>query len=393
MILHPAPLGLYLHVPFCKHACPYCDFYKMELRDRPARTRLDYPQKLGTEYGLLLAEHPELAERPPASIYFGGGTPSVLSPAAVCDLIAAIRVPHPASKPEVTLEANPENLTPARCEAWRATGVTRLSIGAQSFQERDLRRLERLHDAETIRRAVANARAAGIDNLSIDLMFGLPQQTLEEWMENLREAVALAPQHLSFYGLTIHEHTPFWEERKAGKLVLPGEEIEAEMYLRGAEYLVAHGFEHYEISNFAQPGWRSVHNQRYWRAEDVVGIGPGAHSCLGVMRWRNNDDLDAWEQAIAAQRLPRTAPERLAAREQIEEEIFRRMRTSEGFARDSPTEADRLFLAWLEGDDGQAAREQRWIAEEAGRVRLTAEGWLVSDALLLNIVGAGRNSH
>lgn len=382
-------LGLYFHVPFCKHACPYCDFYKMELRDRPARTRLEFPALLAREHALLLAAHPHVAERPPTSIYFGGGTPSVLRPGDVKALINSVRARHPASDPEVTLEANPENLTPARCEAWADCGIDRLSIGVQSFHARELQLLERLHEADTIARAVQNARAAGIANLSLDLMFALPGQGLAQWLNNLRHALELEPDHLSFYGLTVHEGTPFHSAQRGGLLALPDEDAQAEMYLAGCELLREAGFEHYEISNFARPGRRSIHNQLYWSADDVLGFGPGAHSNLGAMRWRNPEDLDDWEANVQADRLPRTVPEELASDVAVEEELFRRMRRCEGFRRGAPGAAHALFFRWLDSPEGQRASAQGWIARRAdGSAALTEEGWLRSDALLLRMTAA-----
>lgn len=358
----------------------------MELRDRPARTRIEYPEQLAEEHALVLRAHPGLVERPLATIYFGGGTPSVLSPAAVGDLIRCVRARHGDSAAEITLEANPENLTRARCDAWREAGINRLSIGVQSFHERDLKRLERLHDIETIYRAVENARETGFNNLSIDLMFGLPDQTLDEWQDNLRRAAALQPEHLSFYGLTIHENTPFFDENRARRLALPGESIEAEMYLWGSSFLREHGYEHYEISNFARPERRSAHNQRYWLGEDVVGLGPGAHSLLDNQRWQNAENLDDWLRAICKRQLARSEPHLLGREEEIEETVFRRMRTAGGFSREGNNPADRLFFDWLQTPTGRAAAAQSWIDEDETSARLTTEGWLVSDALLLNMV-------
>lgn len=362
----------------------------MELRERPARERLEYPKYLANEHALMLAATPSLATRPLESIYFGGGTPSVLSPNGVVELIAAIRARHAmGTEIEVTLEANPENLTPGRCDAWRAAGINRLSIGVQSFVERDLQRLERLHHAPTIHRAVENARVARFENISIDLMFGLPGQTLDEWKYNLQQAVALRPQHLSFYGLTIHEHTPFQTDFDAGRLKLPDEDTQAEMYLWGTEYLQREGFEHYEISNFAREDFRSVHNQRYWRGDDVIGFGPGAHSSHGKWRWQNAENLDAWRAAVRDGKLPRTVPEELSFDAWKDELLFRRLRTREGFSRDEQTPETRLFFKWLDSPSGNRAAQEGWIEESNGRARFTAEGWLRSDGLLLAMVDYG----
>jgi oxygen-independent coproporphyrinogen-3 oxidase len=382
-------LGLYIHVPFCKHACPYCDFYKIELRERPARERLEFPAIVRQEHELLLGAHPNLLHRAIDTIYFGGGTPSTLSPPTVAELIRHLTQTHGTSpQPEVTLEANPENLTPGRCEAWLNAGITRLSIGVQTFQPRHLERLERLHGPDTINRAMDNARAAGFTNISIDLMFALPEQTEAEWLESLDMAIALQPDHLSFYGLTIHEQTPFHDEAESGQLVPIAEDIQASMYLAGAERLERAGFEHYEISNFARPGFRSRHNQRYWLQHDVVGLGPGAHSNLGPVRWRNPEDIDAWRAAISNWALPRTTPITLDLQTAMEEAMFRMMRRRDGFPFDAKDDASVFFHTWLQSPRGEAATREGWIAQDSHSARLTREGWLRSDALLLDIVGS-----
>ena len=380
------PLGIYVHAPFCKHACPYCDFYKMELRERPARERLDFPERAGREHALLLDADPALAQRPLATIYFGGGSPSTLPPGGVIWLVGQLRARHPRlDDAEITLEANPENLTPARCREWRRAGITRLSIGVQSFHPRDLRRLERLHEPELVPRVVANAREAGIDNLSLDLMFGLPDQTLDDWLDNLRQAVELAPNHVSFYGLTIHEGTPFHVEHAAGRLSLPDEDLQAEMYLRGAHLLESAGFEHYEISNFSLVNHRSRHNQRYWTGEDVLGLGPGAHSNVGSRRWANPDDIDAWKGALAQGILPSQQALLLDDEAELHERLFRGLRRAEGLAADSPP--GWLLAAWLDAPAGREALQRGLVRRAPGRIALTRAGWLLSDGILSSILG------
>ena len=314
----------------------------------------------------------------------------MLRPADVRRLIRTLLDRHDGSAPEITLEANPENLTPARCHAWRDAGITRLSIGVQSFQTKDLERLERLHTPELIPQVVENARLAGFENISLDLMFALPGQTLNEWRDNLRAAIALRPQHISFYGLTIHENTPFFDERRAGKLREIDDELQAEMYLWGSRFLRDEGFEHYEISNFAVPGFRSVHNQRYWNKDDVVGLGPGAHSNLGAWRWFNPDDLDGWREGLRAGSLPRAKPSQLDEEGDVEEELFRRLRRAEGFSSSGGGASPKLFFEWLDTGIGRQAENEGWIAREGKRARLTPEGWLRSDAILLSILGMRR---
>jgi oxygen-independent coproporphyrinogen-3 oxidase len=375
---------LYIHVPFCRHACPYCDFYKTELRDHPARTRLDFTGEIFRELELLAGVEPCLYNDPLATIYFGGGTPSTLSPPGVAELIRQIRARFPESSPEITLEANPENLTPRRCEAWREAGITRLSMGVQSFADRELVLLERLHGPRTIDDAVVAARAAGFRNISLDLMFALPGQTLAGWMENLNRALSLEPDHLSFYGLTWHEGTPFAHQLAAGTLDELPEDLQAEMYRQGAALLEAHGFEHYEISNFARPGFRSGHNQRYWERRDVVGLGPGAHSSLGARRWRNPDDLEGWRAAVHAGRTARVDVENLAPVAATGELLFTLLRRVEGV---SSVDHPRLYASLIRWLAAQPASASQWVRCTPERFSLTTEGWLVSDAIIESALG------
>ena len=387
-------LGIYGHVPFCKHACPYCDFYKMELRERPARARLDFPGQLRREVDLLLGVYPEMAERPLETVYFGGGTPSTLVPEAVGELLAHWKgLFVECGGREFTLEANPENLTENRARQWHAAGFTRLSIGAQSFHPEELGLLERLHGPETIEEAVRRSRRAGFGNVSLDLMFALPGQTMERWMENLRRAVALEPDHVSFYGLTWHEGTPFEAWKREGRLAELGDELQAEMYLRGADFLEGEGFEHYEISNFARPGFRSRHNARYWTGRDVLGVGPGAHSRMGPERWRNPEDLEGWAAALAAGRVPREPAERPGPEEAAWERLFTGLRRTEGLGRGEAPELVEACRRWHGANLPESAA---WMEAGPEGVRLTREGGLLSDAilegLLREVIGAGGHS-
>ncbi|CAN5250813.1 radical SAM family heme chaperone HemW [soil metagenome] len=377
-------LGLYIHAPFCKHECPYCDFYKIELRSRPARERLDFPARLAAELKLRLQESPELARRELSTIYIGGGTPSTLSPAGVAAFIDGVMKQFKvAGDIEVTLEANPENLTAVRAAKWRQAGFNRLSIGVQSFDAEELKLLERLHEPALIGEAVRNARAAGFDNLSLDLMFALPNQSLETWKNNLRAAVALDPDHISFYGLTYHENTAFENWRKAGQLKETDEELQAEMYLWGADCLREGGFEHYEISNFARPGKRSRHNQRYWRRADVLGLGPGAHSNISAARFANPDDLDAWAAALDAGRLPAVQVEELLPAAAEEERLFTQLRRVEGLSRANDSALYQRCVDWLHAQPYEA---RKLMTADLDSARLTAEGWLVSDAIIARLI-------
>lgn len=275
-------IGVYVHVPFCKRKCPYCDFKSIEAarapEDRFAGCLLSELEKVSRKEGLqgsLLR-----------TLYFGGGTPSILSPEVVARIIHSVRSAFKAAEePEVTLEANPDTIDLEKLAAFREAGATRLSIGFQALDDRHLVLLGRAHTAEAALNALANARKAGFDNTGIDLMFAIPGQTLSDWSATLEKAAALRPEHISLYGLTIEEGTPFHGRYAKGKEGLPTEEDEARMYLMAREALTKAGYRHYEISNFSLPGFESRHNSAYWKGTDYIGLGPSAHSYISRPGW------------------------------------------------------------------------------------------------------------
>jgi putative oxygen-independent coproporphyrinogen III oxidase len=377
-------LGIYIHVPFCHHRCPYCDFYIEELRDRPARIRLEFTNLINQEGTLRLQSH-SLQNRELATIYFGGGTPSTLQPEAIKELLDQTKLSFSriSEDLEVTLEANPENLTEKRCEKWAQTGVNRLSVGIQSFFPEDLKLLERPHSPDLAKQAVQNAKKAGIKNISTDLMFALPNQSLQHWQENLKQAISLEPQHLSFYGLTYHENTRFQQWLDAGNLKEIDEEIQAEMYLWGSYFLKQHGFEHYEISNFARPGFRSRHNQRYWNRQDVLALGPGAHGNLAALRYANTENLDLWKASLLEGSLNQGSEETLCDHSRKQERLFTALRRSEGISQSQDPDLFSLCREWAKNLPSEA---QSWVVLNEKRFSLTIEGWLRSDGIIQQII-------
>jgi oxygen-independent coproporphyrinogen-3 oxidase len=297
----PARFALYVHVPWCRHVCPYCDFN--------VRARQDVPE--GDDVATLTAELTAWACRPPfagarlASVFFGGGTPSLYSPAALGRVLEQAAA-HFGLEPdaEVTLEANPGTVTAGTLRALHAAGVNRLSLGAQSFDPTLLRTLGRDHTAAEIHTAVAAARAAGFDNLSLDLIFAVPGETLAGWAADLDTALALRPEHVSTYALTYEPGTPLHRWRSEGRVVAVDEDDEAAMADLACDRLAAAGYERYEISSHALPGWASLHNQRYWDGSSYLGIGPGAHSFAATpppgRRWANERDPDRHRALVAA---------------------------------------------------------------------------------------------
>ena len=358
------PAGIYIHFPFCLKKCLYCDF------DSSASSKLkprDYLALLLREMELRQASLAEPVSA--ATLYLGGGTPSLMEPELVGSLIEAVARRF-ALRPdaEVTLEANPGTITPEKLAGYLAAGVNRLSLGIQSFEDRLLARLGRVHTAKEALLAFEAARRAGFDNLNIDLMHSLPGQSLTQWRTALRRAIALSPEHVSAYALSVEQGTPFAGQLAAGELALPGEELAAQMFEATGELLGEAGYGHYEISNFARPGRASRHNSAYWSRRSYLGFGAGAHSLwnrdgLG-RRWKNAADLECYRQSVAGGAIPEQDAEELTLEEAVSESFFLGLRMLEG-----------LDLARLEELYGRAALT-RPLAEVA---RLEASGALLRE--------------
>ena len=282
------PLGLYIHIPFCKAKCVYCDFYSLPHGEDRMDAYTDALCAHLTEAAPLAASHTV------DTVYFGGGTPSYLGEKRLCKILKVIEKCYQVARDaEITLEANPDSAGDWKAlRALRRCGFNRISLGMQSACDEELRTIGRVHTMEQVQQAVEAARKAKIQNLSLDLIYGLPHQTQERWMENLAAAVALNPEHLSCYGLKVEEGTPLFAMKDTAGL--PGDEEQADMYLQTVEFLKQYGYEQYEISNFAKPGRESRHNLKYWKLQEYAGFGPGAHSDFGGVRYAYEKDLDAY---------------------------------------------------------------------------------------------------
>ncbi|MBX6351107.1 MAG: radical SAM family heme chaperone HemW [Clostridia bacterium] len=294
------PLSLYVHLPFCRAKCPYCDFAVALYR--PGRPEA-YVELLVAEAELALAEGGPVPAVPRgarvATVFFGGGTPTVSPPEALRRLASELARRFDLSGVrEWTVEANPEGLAPEALSALRALGADRLSIGAQTAEPGELRALGRRHLWEDVEAAVRGARRAGFGNVNLDLMFGLPGQTVASWRRTLEAAVALGPEHVSTYGLEVEPGTPFYAFRERGLLDLPDDAAQAEMYEEARAFLRAEGYEQYEISNFARPGFASRHNLVYWDNGDYLGLGLGAHSHVDGVRWGNTRNLRRYRESV-----------------------------------------------------------------------------------------------
>jgi oxygen-independent coproporphyrinogen-3 oxidase len=288
------PAGIYIHIPFCKARCSYCDFatgaYEGALAER-------YVRAVACEIRNFRASE-DMAEV--ETIYFGGGTPSLLTPTQVAHILEAVRERfRVASDAEMTMEMNPGTVSPQCLREFRALGINRASFGAQTFDDRELKRLGRTHTADDVRRTIKDLREAGFTNVSFDLIAGLPRQTLAAWSRNLDEALSLLPEHLSFYLLEVHEGTPLAEQIRRGAQPSPDDDVAAEMYRLMLERSKGAGYEHYEISNLCLPGYASRHNTKYWTGEAVYGFGCSAHSFDGAStRWANERDAARYTEAI-----------------------------------------------------------------------------------------------
>ena len=376
-----APFALYVHVPWCRHVCPYCDFNVYASAEPP---EAPYVEALATELATRAQSAPWQG-RGLRSVYLGGGTPSLLSVEAVAKVIeAAARAFGLAPGAEVSIEANPAGLGVERLAGYRAAGVTRLSLGAQSFTPTHLRTLGRDHTVEDIAAAVGAARDAGLDNVSLDLIFGVPGGTVAEWEADLAAALALRPPHVSAYSLTYEEATPFFTWRAKGRIAPVGEDDEAAMAEAAGDALEAAGLARYEISSWARPGYESRHNLAYWDGSDYLGIGAGAHSFAATPApgWRfANERLPArYVAAVAATGTAVASEERLTEAQARAEFCFTGLRQVAGI--------DTAAFRQRFGCDVEAAfpHGARLVADDlvqrtGGRLRLTARGLRFADTV------------
>lgn len=373
-----SPRFLYVHVPFCARRCSYCDFAVHAVRNPPVDAWL---AAIEAELAAVVRREGWTDKLALRTVYVGGGTPSLLGPGAMHALRERLsRYVRLGEVEEWTAEANPESLTEELARDWRAAGVNRISLGVQTFHEPALRWMGRLHGPEGAERAVRAARAAGIGNVSVDLIFGLPARLGRDWEVDLTRAVALEPEHVSLYGLTAEEGAPLGRWVREGRELMPDEDSYAEEFLRAAERLPAAGFLHYEVSNFARPGRESVHNRAYWSGDAYLGLGPGAHSFLPPRRMWNVRDWNAYVAVLDRGELPLADEERVTGSAAALERIWLGLRTAEGVVGEAWSAAqERLLRRW---------RREGWVREGAGAVRLTPRGWLLLDRLAVEFEGA-----
>jgi oxygen-independent coproporphyrinogen-3 oxidase len=360
---------IYVHVPFCARRCSYCDFAIAVRRQVPSA---DFARAIIGEWESWQA-HPAWADAPVVqTVYFGGGTPSRVDPSAIAAILARIASDRPiAAGAEITLEANPDDVDAERAAAWRQGGVNRVSLGVQSFEPAVLEWMHRTHRTEQVAPAVAELRRAGISELSLDLIFALPEALGRDWPADLEAALALRPEHLSLYGLTVEPATPLGRWAARGEVTAPPDERWAGDFLHADRRLRDAGYEHYEVSNAALPGHRARHNSAYWTRAPFIGLGPSAHSGFGRERRWNIRDWAAYQRAAAAGLTLAEGSERLDGPAVRLEQIYLGLRTDGGLPVSDL--ADHVRAGW---------ERAGWAETADGRVRLTPEGWLRLDALV-----------
>jgi oxygen-independent coproporphyrinogen-3 oxidase len=367
-------LGLYLHIPFCSAICNYCNFNRGLLDPALKRSYVDAIER---------EIRATVAAEPADTIYFGGGTPSLLEPDEIARLVGACMDTFSiAPGSEITLETNPETVDEGRLGAFRDAGINRISFGVQSFDDAELRRLGRIHDAARARAAFADARAAGFDNVSLDLMMWLPGQSVEGWRRNVRELIALGPEHASLYILELYPNAPLKEDMaRAGWSQAPDDDA-AEMYEGAMAALEGAGYRQYEISNVARPGRESRHNLKYWRDGAWLGFGCGAHATFGGARWRNVSGTSEYVERIRAGQSPVAERREMTRDEQLQEALITGLRLTQGVDLEELGARYGTNIRQRYGAALEPFAEAGLAVWDGTRLRLTRRGMLLANEIL-----------
>ena len=363
--------GLYVHVPFCLTRCGYCDFNAYAGLDHLAAR---YVRALIREADLVA---PAWEGVPFASVFLGGGTPTTLETADLAALLEQVRERFAVAEgAEVTVEANPDTVDREKLEGLLEAGCGRLSMGAQSFDRAVLASLARIHGPSSVRRAMREARAAGIDNVNVDLIYGAHGETRESWRRTLHEAIALGPEHVSAYALTVEPATPLGRRVAAGLVPAPDPDLQADMFELACELLRDAGYRHYEVSNWARPGSECVHNLGYWERRPYLGLGAGAHSYRDDRRWWNVRPPEEYLRMVESGRVPVGGEERLDRSAAHLEEVFLRLRILQG-----------IPSTWVEASKAAPYLESGLLLEDDGALVPTERGMLVLNELVLALTG------
>ena len=383
-----SPAGIYVHIPFCRTRCPYCSFVSSP--DVGEVIKSAYMQALMRQ-AVQMAGHPWCASRQFDSLFVGGGTPSVVDVEQLASFVQEILSLYRfrsavGDRPELSLEANPNTVDRAMLDRLRKAGVNRLSIGAQSFSDDMLAAIGRSHSGQDVLDAVEHARSAGFDNLSLDLMYGLPGQTLENWQETLEKALELVPEHLSVYELTVEQGTPFGELEKQGSLNLPPEDETASMFELAGQELTGAGYEHYEISNYARPGGQCMHNVNYWENGSYLGLGAGAVSCFSGFRVNSVAEPRRYAEMIYRNTRPFQDGEFLGLAPRFRETVIMGLRMIAGIAVQKLQDRFGLTPQDYYGDTLNRLIQQGLLIEQGSRIRLTDKGLPIANQVLSVLV-------
>ncbi len=368
-------LGIYIHIPFCASKCSYCDFYSLAGCDH-----------LMPEYQAALTEHIKesshsIKSYEVDSIYFGGGTPSFYGADRLVQILDLLKLNgNVRLDGEISVECNPDSISPTAFKLLREEGVNRVSIGVQATDNNLLKLIGRRHSFQQAQQAFRSARRAGFDNVSLDLMYGLPSQTRRDWADTLAKIVEMHPEHISCYGLKLEPGTKMYQEYK-GSPILPDDDEQADMYSYAAEMLERYGYRQYEISNFAAPGFESRHNLKYWNMEDYISFGPGAHSCVGNVRYSYVKDLREYISGVHRKVSIVDEYEEISPLERAVEYVMLGMRTARGISRYdyvTKTQCDWRPI----GQVLEAFRQKGWVAQTEDRWHFTVPGFLISNTLI-----------
>lgn len=370
--------GIYIHIPFCRQACHYCDFH--------------FSTNLKNQEQLVSAMNEEIAQRrnyllsePIQTIYFGGGTPSLLTREQIASILKTIANNFSIhSEPEITFEANPEDLDLDKAKQLKDLGITRLSLGVQTFENRQLEWMNRIHNEGQVYEAYQNSRIAGFKNISIDLIYALPHSVISSWKSDLKNALELQPEHISLYGLTIERRTVFGKWEEDGKLIQVPEDTAANEYLYAVETMNDHGYDHYEVSNFCKPGFGSRHNAAYWKGIPYLGIGPGAHSFNTKSRQINIRNNARYLKGIKENK-DYYETESLSKTQLLNEQILTSLRTSKGLDLVELTKKSSIDVTALHRPLLDKLSDQGLIKVNDATICLTPNGFLVADEVALRM--------
>lgn len=376
--------SIYIHIPFCVHKCFYCDFYSIE-RLKEIESFVDALKK---EIDLFFENNPERKSSEIETIYFGGGTPSLLKVSQLGSIFDYLnKYINIADDSEISLEANPGTMSDEKLVGYKSIGINRLSFGVQSFVDKDLKFLQRIHSAEAAYNSILKAKERGFDNISLDLIFALPEQTMQSWEYTLGRAISLDVQHISAYSLIYEEGTPLYRDYQKGRVRRLENDLEADMLMQTIDELERVGYEHYEISNFAKNGLKCRHNQSYWQGREYIAFGPSAHGFFSERRYWNVSSLKKYYKKIHEKNLPIEGYEEISGEEKLTEKIYLNLRMGR-------LNLNELFESFADFDFNETPKllknleESGYLAIAYGEVLLTRKGYMSCDQISIQILNS-----